>query len=242
MSDQSLPEKPSGDEASVELRRKGPRKDQDSVRRVRVEGKFKLKPKMPKDGARRTPARKGNARPATEQVGLKAAAEAPEQYVRFRMRVDNGELSVLDSHLVDSTLVAPAALYGNFAYEVTNGQRRLHADSIPDLGVTRSFSNLKGPPEERAHNITELSSYEFDIRIPAKELRRAALPKITIALYRVKAHGTSMTPGAAPLNVQFERELRDVAHRQGIPSDKLPKSMQPQRRRRTNESRRKDRE
>src|SRR5438093_8806583 len=77
----------------------------------------------------------------------RARGEGSAGYVRFRMRVDDGKMSIVDSHLVDSALVMPRTLHGEYAYEVTDGARLLHADAIPDLGVVRSFSDPNGPGE-----------------------------------------------------------------------------------------------
>ncbi len=238
MPDQSLPEKPTEGAPLLSTGGKGPRKREGVLRTRRIKGKLLMKPKVTKGGKRRAATRKGGlrmgpARLGTEQAGLKEITVGPDQYVRFRVRVDGGKMSIVDSQLVEGTLIAASAVYGDFAYEVTIGQRRLHIDSIPDLGVMRSFANPEGPPEQRRHNITELSSYEFGVRVPAKELTRDALSKINIALYRVKERAPTMMLGAVPLNVQFERELREVSRLQGIPSDALPRDLRRPRRRHT---------
>ena len=89
--------------------------------------------------------------------------------MRLRIHVDEeGEASVVASHFVRSTLVQPSMLQGNYAYEVTEGENRLHLDSIPDVGVFRSFVNPDGPLEEHKHHMYELKSYDYDVRVPAK--------------------------------------------------------------------------
>src|SRR5262245_6587390 len=48
-----------------------------------------------------------------DQVARKprrSAGDAPGGYVRFRVRVEDGEMSIVDSHHVDGTLVAPESL------------------------------------------------------------------------------------------------------------------------------------
>jgi hypothetical protein len=233
MADESLPEKPPAHEGSVPPRGKGRRKQEGILPTRRIKGKVLLKPSPVKGEKKRTTGGRG-----TEQVGLRTSTQTPDQYVRFRVRVDDGKVSIVDSHLVEGSLVTPATLSGNFAYEVTHAQRRLHADSIPDLGVTRSFANPEGPPEQRAHNVTELSSYEFNIRVPANELTREALPNIAIALYRVKDRATTLMLGAMPLNIQYVREVRELAHMDGISPRILPEAMQKSRSRRARGSKR----
>ena len=168
----------------------------------------------------------GPSRMGTDQVGGKHRAGSPEGYVRFRVRVADGKMSIVDSHLVPSALVQPSVIHGNFTYEVTEGEQRLHLDSIPDLGVVRSFANPSGPLEQQRHHTYELSTYEFDVRVPAESLTQADLRHVTIALYRVKELRPPMTVGRIPLSVQFQRELREVARLDGISSKALPELLQ----------------
>jgi hypothetical protein len=150
-----------------------------------------------------------------------------EGYVRLRVRVEeDGGTSIIDSHFVNSALLQPSTIHGNFAYEVTEGQKRLHLDSIPDLGVFRSFVNPDGPLEERQHHMYELKTYEFDVRVPARELAAAALPKVAITLYRVKEARPILPAGIQPLHVQYQRELREVARLEGVPARILPEAVQ----------------
>jgi hypothetical protein len=241
MAEQVLPEKPSGDQPVPRRTEKGQRKREGVLRtrRIRrIRGKLVKKARLVKGRASRPPVRggtqMGKARSGTDQTGLVAREQAPEGYIRFRMQVDDGRMSIIGSHFVKSTLATPPMLGGNFAYEVSDGENRLHVGSLADLGVTRSFANPSGPLELRRHHITPLSRYEFDVRVPAPALRRAALKNIQITLYRVKERAPNMVLGAAPLHTQFERELRVVARVQGIATDMLPREMKkPSRRRRT---------
>jgi hypothetical protein len=152
--------------------------------------------------------------------------EAPRGYVRFRVHVEDGQMSIVDSHLVDSELAMPATIHGEHAYEVSLGNRLLHADTIPDLGVVRGFADPQGTPEQQRHHIYQQTSYDFDVRVPATELTPRALPNIEIALYRSKDRApTRRLTETAPLGVQFERELREVARLSGIPGSALPSSL-----------------
>src|SRR5215831_17659600 len=65
-----------------------------------------------------------------------------QQYVRLRVLVRGDRLTVLDSHLVDGPLTAPTTLHGAGVYEVTVGDRLVHAAAVPYLGLEqRSFPN-----------------------------------------------------------------------------------------------------
>jgi hypothetical protein len=109
-----------------------------------------------------------------------------EYYVRLTIQVDNGNLSIVDSHVVEGPLAQTTAFHGPFAYEVTDGSRLLHAGSIMDLGTVRAFADPEGTLEQHRHHTYQLMSYEFDVRVPAAALRDVALSNVAIALYRVK--------------------------------------------------------
>ena len=146
--------------------------------------------------------------------------------MRFHVRVEDGKMLIVDSHVVDSALVMPPTIHGEYAYEITDGTRLLHADTIPDLGVVRSFSDPYGTPEQLRHHTYRQSTYEFDVRVPAEELTQWNLSNIAIVLYRVKERApTRVLTTATPLGTKFEREFREVTRVSGIPDDVLPGSL-----------------
>jgi hypothetical protein len=154
------------------------------------------------------------------------SAEESSRYVRFHVRVEAGKMSIVDSQVVDSALVMPPTIHGEYAYEITDGARLLHADTIPDLGVVRSFSDPHGTPEQLRHHTYRQSTYEFDVRVPEEELTQSNLSNIAVVLYRVKERApTRALTTAAPLGTQFEREFREVTRISGIPDDVLPDSL-----------------
>jgi hypothetical protein len=176
---------------------------------------------------------KQTARKAASDLGDQIAAKAPSRsrrhpragasgYVRLRIRMDEGEMSIVDTHHVDSELALPTALHGGNAYDVTLGDRLLHADSLPDVSVSRSYPNPDpgAPPEQRHHHFQQLSMYEFDVRVPLADLTPADLGKVEIAYYRVKEH-TDRAMTAQPLARQYSKELREVNRIVGLPADVL---------------------
>jgi hypothetical protein len=148
-----------------------------------------------------------------------------EQYIRLRIRVRNGRLSVVDSHLVEGPLGQVTGFPGSNAYEVTLGDELLHAGALPDLGVQRSFPNLKGPAEQRGHYFTERDVFEFYARLPAAAVTRKTLGEITVRLLRVKEEAQADRVGEVPLSTQFEREVRPVAELVGLPESALPQAI-----------------
>jgi len=148
-----------------------------------------------------------------------------EQYIRLRIRVNNGRLSVIDSHLVDGPLGQGGGFPGTNAYEVTLGDRLLHAGALPDLGVQRSFPNPKGPRQQRSHYLTERNIFEFMARLPASEVNSETIGKIAVRLLRVK-EAASVQRLDAPLGTQLERETRPIAELVGLPESVLPDAIE----------------
>ena len=222
----NLPLKPTPDVRPMIVEGKGLRKKEGEIPLRLLRGKIVLKDDqvLKKEQAK---LREKKGAPLKVVRGKKIARKAKgvpsRRYVRFRIQVKNGEMSIVDSQLVEGALLTPATVDGDYVYEVTLGEKRLHLDSIPDLGVRRSFTNITGIKDEEREHITRLSTYEFDIRIPEKELATDALPNISIALYRTKERTAKMTLGIKPLNVQFEGELREIARLKGIEAKVLPK-------------------
>ncbi|MFL5959963.1 MAG: hypothetical protein ACJ75G_06855 [Gaiellaceae bacterium] len=167
----------------------------------------------------------GDQRPGRNRAGGGSSA-GREQYVRLRVRVHRGRLSIVDSHLVDGPLGQATGFPAGNAYEVTVGDRLLHAGALPDLGVQRSFSNPEGPPEQRGHYISERSTYEFTARVPAEEVTPDTIGKIAVRLHRVKGEAGVDRIGDAPLAKQLAREMRPIAEVVGLPDSALPEAIE----------------
>jgi hypothetical protein len=103
--------------------------------------------------------------PAQKPRSADGSGQPTEQYVRLRVQVRGDRLTVLDSHLVDGPLTAPTTLHGAAVYEVTVGDRLVHAAAIPDLGLEqRSFPKPRGAagparaPPHRARDLRVLGA------------------------------------------------------------------------------------
>jgi hypothetical protein len=168
----------------------------------------------------------GDQRPRFE--GGYQMTEPREQYIRMRIRVSEGQLSVVDSHLVDGPLGQTSGFSGGNAYEVTLDDRLLHAGGLPDLGMQRSFvnPNPKAPQEQKGHHVTEQSEYEFTARVPAAEVTPDTIGRITVRLHRVKEEARVVRLDDTPLGKQFEREMRPIAELVGLPESVLPESIE----------------
>lgn len=161
--------------------------------------------------------------PPTARSGAKAPGEA---YVRLRVRVSDGQLTIVDSHLVEGPLGQPTGFSGANAYEVTLDDRLLHAGALPDMGVQRSFANPEGPAEQHQHFVTDRGVYEFSARVPAHEVTPETVGQIAVRLHRVKDAARTDRLSAAPLGRQFGREIRQVAEVVGLPDSALPEAIE----------------
>lgn len=189
------------------------------------------RPSKPDQEPVRRPRAGASDLPAGDQLPAKARRggsprPAGEQYIRLRIRVRGDRLSVLDSHLVDGPLGQTAVFSGGNAYEVSLGDRLLHAGSLPDLGIQRSFVNPNGPADQRGHHVADRSTYEFMARLPAHEVTPEAIGRIAIRLHRVKEEARTDRLGAAPLAEQFARQVRPVAELVGLPASVLPEAIE----------------
>lgn len=164
-------------------------------------------------------------RPEQKEAKLTRAetAKQPEGYVRLRLRVTDGEVSVVGAKAVEGPLVEPK-LQGALAYEVTVGQKRVAAGGIPDAGERRSFPHPEGKGEMSGHHVEELKTYEVNVRVPKERVSVAELPRLEIALYKLKEElpepRVDRLPDG-PIGERFERELREVGRMKGIAPDRL---------------------
>lgn len=196
---------------------------------------------------------KGDRRPAGDSVrrakaafeaGPAAAAEYPdgvrpdqlprgtadrypgEQYVRLRIRVRGDRLSVIDSHLVDGPLAQTTTFQATTAYDVTHNDRLLHAGSVPDLGMQRSFPIPDAPEGQRGHHLTPRDVSEFSARVPAREVTADTIGGIRVRLHRVDEPTSVPRLGAAPLAVQLEGRVTPTAELTGLPDSALPEAIE----------------
>jgi hypothetical protein len=153
-----------------------------------------------------------------------ATGGGKEGYVRLRLRVSGDRVTVVGAKAVEGPLVQRPNIHGSLAYDVTLGSKRVAAGSILDLGERRSFPNEspKAPPEQRGHFITEVPTYEVNVRVPASEVSMTALPRLNVRLYRIKEDVDVRLAKPGPLGEQFPRELREVARVTGIKVADLP--------------------
>ena len=150
-----------------------------------------------------------------KEIGKKSSRQKDEAYLRLTLHVEDGKMSLIQAHKVDGPLIIEDRIDGNLAYEVILSSKRIALGSIMDVGVLRSFPNPYGVPGQEGHFFVELPSYEFDVRIPAKDLSISLLPNEEIRLYEVKTPISKIIDEKS-LGDQFRNELNEVSRLKGI--------------------------
>lgn len=156
------------------------------------------------------------------QVEKKSRKTSEPGYVVFRMRVQNGEISVVGSKKVEGPFLEPESLEQNgITYEAFLKDRRIAIGSIPDFGEQRSFARPQSDPSHEGHHITILPSFDFNLKIAAEKISLKELPRIRLTLYRFKEHVPNLAINETPLKMRFEKEVRVVAEMNGLRIERL---------------------
>jgi len=161
-----------------------------------------------------------------EQVEKKSRKKNELGYIVLRMRVQNGEISVIGSRKVEGPFLQHENLIQNgLTYEAFLKDSRIAIGSIPDYGEQRSFPRPEGDPSHEGHHITILPSFDFNLKVPIKKITLKDLPAIEVSLYRFKEHVPNLKLTEVPLKTQFTKEVRVVAQMNGIHIEKLHKDI-----------------
>jgi hypothetical protein len=220
MPERSLPAKPDVDAEVTPEKGRGPSKTSRSTAKRAIRGKTVRKPSV--DASKKEASGGGRAKDQRPDQVARRTREV-DSYVRFRVRVEkDGSLKVVDSHVVQGSLPPTKFFPGQYAYEVNLDGRRLHAAALPDLGVMRSFAPPGKQGELVGHNIRELDSYGFDVRVPSKDLSARALGSIEIRLFRVKDSHDRELDSPTAVDRHIETSMREIAQVTGIPSALIP--------------------
>lgn len=210
----------------------------------RIRGKVSLMPEEPKAPTRKTgrmdalPKERSRAKrqrlpldDQSEPPAPKGGAAADERYVRIRLRVAPDGLSVQDIKAVDGPLVADEDLFGDLAYEVTVGATRVASGSVPDAGINRAFPHPDPAPGQEGHHFVATPFQDILVRVPGDVVSVRDLPKVEIALYRLKEGPLPRAEGTEPVAQRFSRQLREVGRVRGIDLGALPKASRAEARR-----------
>ncbi len=165
--------------------------------------------------------RRPEAAAATRILKKETTEKEPAGYVRMRLQVRDGEVTVLDAKAVEGPLVE-TKLQGALAYEATLGTRRVAAGAIPDVGEKRSFPAPKAKGAQATHFVTPLESYEINVRVPKEEVTlESAAAARGRALPGQGGAPAWHTPRCSPplrSTCSSTRQVREVATAQGLPA------------------------
>ena len=150
--------------------------------------------------------RKASQKPSRKKI---------EGYLRLRLLVQDGNISLTEIHKVDGPLIIEDKIDSSLVYDVLVSSKRVAMGSITDVGFNRSFPNPKDVSGQEGHLFVEVPSYEFYARLPAMHLSFSALPKVEIVVYRMKSP-IENAKSEKSLALDFGNELREVARLKGI--------------------------
>jgi hypothetical protein len=183
---------------------------------------------------RMEPVPEQQGQPRRQQLPLDDQSEPPagsgaaaddERYLRIRLRVEPDGLSIQHIKSVEGPLVAHEDLYGEMAYEVTVEGRRVASASVADAGMNRAFPHPDPVPGQEGHFFAPAPFHDVLVRVPSSAISLDELPRVDIALYRIKEGPLPQALGSKPLNEHFGRELREVGRVKGIDIDQLPEEV-----------------
>lgn len=140
-----------------------------------------------------------------------AAGRYGEGYLRLVINVEDENMSVIDAAVIEGPVVQQPDLTGEMVYEVVIDGRRVAAEALPDLAVSRSLA----PPDDpgRGHHFTRMQSFDFVVRIPRGEVTQEELERVQVELVRPERTTDLSEMGAQP-GVPFAQ----IAADRGAPS------------------------
>ena len=150
--------------------------------------------RMPKGGY---PEQEPPKPPRRKKPAGRASKQAKEGYVRLRVLVQDGELSVVGAKFVEGPLAPMETLHPGLAYEMTLGARRVAAGAIADAGVWRSYPDPLGRVgDARAphHRSAELRDRRQSAGAGALDVRAAEGAHHALSLARHGPRGARRRP------------------------------------------------
>jgi hypothetical protein len=155
------------------------------------------------------------------------ASDSSEGYVRLKIHMEKGKLSVTDVKEVSGPLISRQTVNPGYNYEVLTGNQLITLGFLPDVGVRRSFANRDVTGREGKHHITILPSFDFFVRVPRNQISERKLPQMTIAVHEVKQIPDRLLE-RVPLSDQSGVTSNEIGRLVGIRLDEVPKTVSTQ--------------
>ena len=166
--------------------------------------------------------RSGSHRPDGDQEPrTEAATEAPG-YLRLRLHVEKGEVSVRGATHVAGPLDRPASLSPGASYVARLGDRQIAVGDIPEPTEWRSFPDPAGRAGLDSHHVTEVESFDVTVRIPAEELDEQRLGELQVDLLRWRGRGPGERIGVEDLAKQPKAALTELGTLRGVDIEAIP--------------------
>lgn len=168
-----------------------------------------------------------------EQVAPDAVPEVDGEapgYIRLRVHVDDGEMTVRDAKFVAGPLNKVGDLVTpGLNYEVKVRRRRVAVGDVPETTEWRGYPDPTGRPEMEGHHIVEQTSYDFTVRIPADQIDEDSLEDLSIDLFRWRGRGPGDHIDISELSKEPKTAVERLASLRGIESssagDRLEKGL-----------------
>lgn len=168
----------------------------------------------------------------SDQEPLEAAPEPEETgsgYIRLRVHVDDGEMTVRDARFVAGPLnKLSEVVTPGLSYEAKVGRRRVALGDVPEVTEWRGYPDPSGRPELEGHHIVEQTSYDFTVRIPADEIDEGSLEDLRIDLFRWRGRGPGDHIQITQLSKEPKTAVERLASLKGVErraTDRLDKSL-----------------
>lgn len=196
---------------------RGTRNLMDPVPRGKVAGRGKTAPRELGDQL--------DASEPKAEGGKAMSSAGSAGYIRLRVRVDNGELTLAGARFVEGPLVEERSAHPGLSYEVKVDGRRVAFGGVPEPREWRSYPDPLGRPGLEGHHLQEQTVYEFTARVPADEISHAALSNTQVTLYDVSGDGPGEPLDITTLTKQPREKVRTIGILRGIELDGLPKGV-----------------
>jgi hypothetical protein len=150
-----------------------------------------------------------------------ADAEGPG-YLRLRLRVREGEISVRSVSFVPGPLNRPQTFSAGLSYEAAVRGRRVAVGDVPDFAERRSFPDPAGRPGLQGHHLSQMPVHDFSVRIPANEITDDELSQLTVELIRWRGRGPGDHLPAESLSKEPKSAVTVVARLSGVEPSAVP--------------------
>jgi hypothetical protein len=122
-----------------------------------------------------------------------SSSATSDGYVRMRVRLEDGKLSLLDAHEVEGPLVQPDTLAHGLVHEVLVDGQRVAVGAHPDANISRSFEEPGHGPG--GHHTYDVGTVDLTVRVPTAALRGVDPRNVTLSVHDVQEHPrTSLEP------------------------------------------------